>query len=137
VTRSDDVIERRSDAGFDATLARLEDALLARPVVVFARIDHQANATAAGLSMPPATVLVFGAARAGTSLMLAAPRLALDLPLRILVRADPDGSVTVAHHDPTALVVGAGLNAEHAAPLQAVAELAAIAAGHPGTEERR
>ncbi len=127
---SDDVVELRSDRGFDETRQRLEDALSSRGLEVFVRIDHRANAVAAGLEMPPATVVVFGAARVGTPLMLDAPRLALDLPLRILVRAEDDGAV-VAFHDPTGLVTDAGLPPERGRELQAVAVIAAVAAGQP------
>jgi uncharacterized protein (DUF302 family) len=124
----DDVVELRSDRGFDETLARLDEALRARGVTVFARIDHAANAAAVGLSMPPATVTVFGRAEAGTPLMVDAPGLALDLPLRILVRQDAH-DVVVAYHDPTAVVARAGLAPERAAGLRAVAVFAAAAAG--------
>jgi uncharacterized protein (DUF302 family) len=126
----DDVVERWSDRGFDETLARLDEALRAHEVTVFARIDHAANAAAVGLSMPAATVVVFGRAEGGTPLMEAAPRLALDLPLRILVRQDPRG-VVVAHHDPTALITRAGLPPERATALSAVGVVAAAAAGRP------
>ncbi|MCJ9710090.1 DUF302 domain-containing protein, partial [Bordetella hinzii] len=55
---------------------------------------------AVGLTMPPTKVLVFGNPKAGTPLMLAAPDVALDLPLRVLVR-EQDGRVEVLMH-PTA-----------------------------------
>lgn len=128
MTADPEVVELRSTAGFEETLARLEDALAKRPVEVFARIDHQANAREVGMSMPPATVVVFGAARAGTPLMLAAPGLALDLPLRILVRADHDGAAVVSYRTPASLVAHAGLAPDYVGPLQAVADIAAIAA---------
>ena len=44
--------------------------------------------------MPPATVLIYGAAKGGTPVMLAAPLAALDLPLRVLVREREDGVAT-------------------------------------------
>jgi uncharacterized protein (DUF302 family) len=45
--------------------------------------------------MPPTTVLVYGNPKGGTPLMLAAPDFALELPLRVLVREDPDMGVHV------------------------------------------
>jgi uncharacterized protein (DUF302 family) len=116
-------VELRSAHDFDTTVRRLDDELAARGIEVFARIDHAANAAAAGLSMPPTLVVVFGNARGGTPLMLKAPGLALDLPLRILVREDADG-VIVSYRDPTALVEPYGLSAADAAPLRAVAAIA-------------
>jgi uncharacterized protein (DUF302 family) len=118
----------RSTHDYATTVRRLDAEMAARGVEVFARIDHAANATAAGLSMPPALTIVFGSARAGTPLMLKAPGLALDLPLRILVRSGTDG-VTVSYHDPVTLVAPYGLTPEDAAPLQAVAVIASAVAG--------
>ena len=80
-----------SPLGFDAVLARVEQAIAAAGLTVFARIDHGRGAADAGLAMPPTIVLIYGAAKGGTPVMLAAPRAALDLPLRVLVRADGPG----------------------------------------------
>ena len=55
---------------------------------LLARVDHQAAAAEAGLEMKPATVLIFGNPALGTLLMQANPRVALDLPLRVLVWQD-------------------------------------------------
>src|SRR4051812_10903549 len=77
-----------SPYGFAETLDRLEATLRAKGIDVFAKIDHAAAATGVGLSMPPTVVLVFGSPRGGTPLMLEQPLLALDLPLRVLVRED-------------------------------------------------
>ena len=79
-------ITRESPVGFDETLSRLNVVLAARGLKVFARIDHAANAREVGLYMPLTTVVIFGNARGGTPLMLAEPDVALDLPLRILLR---------------------------------------------------
>jgi uncharacterized protein (DUF302 family) len=54
-------------------------------IKVFATIDQQAEAAAAGLTMPPTTLIIFGNPKAGTPLMLAQPRSGLDLPLKVLV----------------------------------------------------
>jgi uncharacterized protein (DUF302 family) len=63
--------------------------------VVFTEIDHAAAAQAAGLTLRPRTVVVFGNPRAGTPPMAARPTLALDLPMRILVWEDNEGRVFV------------------------------------------
>jgi uncharacterized protein (DUF302 family) len=122
------IVELASPYDFATTLDRLDHELAGRGIEVFARIDHAAAATAAGLAMPPTTVVVFGNARAGTPLMLDAPQLALDLPLRILVRQGPDG-VLVAYHEPVALLAEYGLAPERAAALHAVAVIAHTVAG--------
>ena len=48
--------------------------------------------------MPPTQVLIPGNAKRGTPLMLAAPSVALDLPLRVLVRDDCQGSTRASFH---------------------------------------
>jgi uncharacterized protein (DUF302 family) len=70
---------------------------------LFAHFDHSGEAAKAGLTMQPAHVLVFGNPKAGTPLMLAAPLLALDLPLKVLVWQDDRGQVWVSYNEPTFL----------------------------------
>src|SRR5207244_5149897 len=82
------VVTRPSAYGFGATLARLDSALERRQLEIFARFDHSGAARRVGLSMPDTQVVVFGSPKSGTPLMLAAPLLALDLPLRGLLGED-------------------------------------------------
>jgi uncharacterized protein (DUF302 family) len=89
-----------------STLSRLDAILVERGLTVFARIDHAANAADVGLEMAPTTVVIFGSARAGTPVMRAVPQLALDLPLRILVREDDAGRVLVEYRGPDQLTAG-------------------------------
>ena len=91
-------VEHKSSVGFQDTLDRLEAAIQKAGMTVFARIDHAAGAKAVGLSMLPATVLIYGQARGGTPLMQADPAAALDLPLRALVREDAAGQTLLAFH---------------------------------------
>jgi uncharacterized protein (DUF302 family) len=82
------------------TIDRLAAAVKMAGNTIFARIDHAANAAEAGLTMPPTQVLIFGNANAGTPLMLAAPPLAIDLPLRYVVWQSADGTTRIAWTDP-------------------------------------
>jgi uncharacterized protein (DUF302 family) len=75
------------------TIARLQGFVLAHGMSILARIDHEADARKAGLQMQPAQLLIFGDAKAGTPLMVAAPTLALDLPLKALVWEEFEGRV--------------------------------------------
>ena len=93
-----DMIEFKTTLPFDRAVARLVDAIQAAGMQLFATIDHAAAAASVDLSMPPTTVLVYGNPKVGTPLMLASPAAALDLPLRVLVRADADGRTFVAFH---------------------------------------
>jgi uncharacterized protein (DUF302 family) len=98
-----------SQCSFDTTLHRLRTAVEGAGLTVFAVIDHAANAAQVGLPMLPATVLIYGNAKGGTPIMQAVPDLALDLPLRVLVRQDADGRVVLLFHaaEPMLRQVGA------------------------------
>jgi len=107
------------------TLQRLEAAVHARGLMVFAHIDHGENAQQAGLTMNPAHVLIFGNARAGTPLMVAAPLTALDLPLKVLIWQDDDSKAWVSYASPGYLIQRYGLPA---AMEQNIAGIAGIVA---------
>jgi uncharacterized protein (DUF302 family) len=110
VSRADPgIVEHASPLGFDATLDRLAKAIERAGLTIFARIDHAAGARDAGLVMPPTVVLIYGHAKGGTPIMLAAPQTALDLPLRVLVREDADGRTLVAFHPITPVMLAAGV----------------------------
>ncbi len=102
-----------------ATVSRLTGILSAKGLSVFAVIDQSEAARAAGLTLRPTTLVVFGDPAAGTPVMDAAPLAALDLPLKILIWAD--GSRTnVTYYSPAALAARFGLSAELAARLAGI-----------------
>jgi uncharacterized protein (DUF302 family) len=82
------------------TVLRLEAVLSAKGIPILGKINHSAGAIAAGLSMPPTELLIFGNARAGTPIMLASPSAALDLPLKALIWQDSTGAVWVSYNTP-------------------------------------
>jgi uncharacterized protein (DUF302 family) len=94
------MIHLRSPHSAAETRLRLEAALAARGIPILAHIDHSASAADAGIAMPAADVYIFGNAKAGTPLMLAAPTLALDLPLKALVWEDAGKQVWVTYNTP-------------------------------------
>ena len=53
--------------------------------------------------MRPCKLLIFGNPKAGTPVMLAAPSIAIDLPLKILVREDSGGKVWISYDSPAYL----------------------------------
>ena len=89
------IVRLESPYPFADTVQRLLAAFAEKGVKVFATIDQQAEARAAGLSMPPTTLIVFGNPRAGTPLMLANPQAGVDLPLKVLVCEPEPGRVAV------------------------------------------
>src|SRR5271154_2861206 len=82
------------------TMDRLLAALAARHMTVFARIDHAAGAKAAGLSLRPTELLIFGNAQGGTPLMQALQTTGIDLPLKALVFEDAVGKVWLSYNEP-------------------------------------
>jgi len=83
-----------------ATIDRLEATLIEKGMGVFGRVDHTVNAKKVDLEMPETQVLIFGNPKLGTRLMLAAPSIALDLPLKMLASASADGTVYLSWVDP-------------------------------------
>jgi uncharacterized protein (DUF302 family) len=82
------------------TMDRLEADVRAKGLTVFARIDHAAGAKAAGLTLRPTEVLIFGNAKGGTPLMQALQTTGIDLPLKALVWEDPGGKVWLSYNEP-------------------------------------
>lgn len=97
---------------FNETVGRLQAALSEKGLQMFAVIDHAGAAAKAGLAMPPTKVLIFGSPKSGTPLMVAAPSLAIDLPLKALVAEDAAGKVSVTYNDPEYLRERHGFPAE-------------------------
>lgn len=79
---------------------------------IFAVIDHSGEAEKVGLKMRPTKVIIFGSPKGGTPLMVAAPSLAIDLPLKALVAEGADGKVSVTYNDPEYLQQRHGVPAE-------------------------
>ena len=96
------------------TMSRLEAAVAAKGLTVFARIDHAEGASAAGLSLRPTAVLIFGNPRGGPPLMQAAPTIGIDLPLKALVWQDASGDTWLSWNDPAWLAARHGLSGAEA-----------------------
>jgi len=124
------VVSRRSGYSVDETVDRLKKLLDAGSVKLFALIDHSGEAEKAGIHiMPPTKLLIFGNPAAGTSLMLAAPGLAIDLPLKILVWEDRQGATWLSWNSPDYLMKRFGIPEEMKGVLGAAEKLAAQAGG--------
>jgi uncharacterized protein (DUF302 family) len=84
----------------DETVQRLESVLAQRGLQVFALVDHSGEAAKVGMKMRPTKVLIFGSPKGGTPVMVAAPRVAIDLPLKALISEDDNGKVWVTYNSP-------------------------------------
>src|SRR5277367_6996292 len=95
---SQGIVTSQSRYSFAETVEKLEALLKEKGIQLFTIIDHSGAAASAGLAMPPTKVLVFGNPKGGTPLMLAAPSLAIDLPLKVLVAEDSRGKVSISYN---------------------------------------
>lgn len=84
----------------DETLKHIQAFLQSKSVNIFALVDHSGEAAKVGLKMNPTKLLIFGNPKGGTPLMVAAPTLAIDLPLKALVWEDSGGKVWVSYNTP-------------------------------------
>lgn len=107
------------------TLDRLEAALRAAGITIFARIDHGAGAASVGLALRPTQVLIFGNPKGGTPLMQADQRIGLDLPLRVLAWEDEAGNASLTYTDIDWLAARYGLGPLTAPTREALAKLLA------------
>ena len=106
------LIQISSQYGMDETIRRLESLFAEKGMQVFAVIDHSGEAEKVGLKMRPTKVIIFGSPRGGTPLMVAAPSLAIDLPLKALVAESAEGKVSVTYNEPDYLAKRHGVSAE-------------------------
>ena len=100
VQKEGGIISIPSNHSVDETVDKLKNILQSRQITLFALIDHSGEAAKVGLKMPPTKLLIFGNPKGGTPLMLAAPSVALDLPLKILVAEDARGKVWLSYNSP-------------------------------------
>jgi len=121
------IIDTPSRHSVDKTVERLRVILRRIGLTLFALVDHSGEAERAGMRMRPTKLLIFGSPKAGTPMMQAAPRIAIDLPLKILIWEDDEGRTQVSYNSPAYLQERHGLAPELIAGVAAVAALAAEA----------
>ena len=121
------IINVPSKQSVGETVEKLKGILQAQGVNLFALVDHSREAEKVGMTMPPTKLLIFGSPKAGTPLMLAAPSIAIDLPLKILVWEDGAGKVWISYNSPEYLKERHGLPRELLANIAVLETLAAKA----------
>lgn len=119
---ADGLITIRSSHGPADTMSRLEAAVKAKGLTVFARIDHAAGAAAVDLSLRPTDLLIFGNAKGGTPLMQSVQTAGIDLPLKALVWQDASGATWLSYNDPAWLAKRHGISPD----MPAVKALSAV-----------
>jgi uncharacterized protein (DUF302 family) len=123
------IINQPSKRSVDETVDTLKKILQSKGIALFALIDHSGEAKKVGMKMRPTKLMIFGNPKAGTPLMLAAPSIAIDLPLKVLVWEDGLGKVWVSYNSPEYLQTRHGLPQE-LRPAISVVETFAAEAGN-------
>jgi len=121
------IVNKPSNRSVDETVEKLKNILQSKGITLFALIDHSGEAEKVGMKMPPTKLLIFGSPKAGTPLMLAAPSIAIDLPLKILVWEDGQGKVWLSYNSPEYLQERHGLPQDLLPNIAVVGTLAAKA----------
>lgn len=122
------IINKPSNHSVNQTVDRLKNILQSKGVTLFALVDHSGEADKVGMKMPPTKLLIFGNPKAGTPVMLAAPSIAIDLPLKILVWEDAQGKVWVSYNNSEYLQQRHGVPEDLLANIGVAASLALKAA---------
>jgi uncharacterized protein (DUF302 family) len=116
------VITKASPRSVSDTVSRFTEMAQAKGVKLFAVIDHSGEAARVGLKLRDTKLVIFGSPKAGTEVMVAAPLVALDLPLKILVW-DDEGQTRVSYTAPSGLAARYGLSDELASALAVIGPL--------------
>ena len=112
----------------DETVDRVKGILESKGITLFTLIDHSGEAAKVGIKMPNTKLMIFGNPKGGTPVMLAAPSIAIDLPLKILVAEDIQGRVWISYNGPQYLKERHGVPEHVAANIAVIETLAAKAA---------
>ena len=97
-SRGDGLVDLPSNHSVDEIVEKLKGILQAKGVTLFALVDHSGEAAKVDMKMRPTKLLIFGNPKGGTPVMLAAPTIAIDLPLKILIWEDAQGRVLVTYN---------------------------------------
>jgi uncharacterized protein (DUF302 family) len=117
------LVTKPSNYSVPETIDRIEKAITAKGMQIFARINHGGEAKNVGLEMKPTELLIFGNPKGGTALMVVRPTVAIDLPMKALAWEDKDGKVWLTYNAPELLKERHGVPAELAARLEPVGKL--------------
>ncbi len=129
MTSADGIASKPTGHSVDETVVKLLQLLKAGGVALFTLIDHSGEAEKVGLKMRPTKLLIFGNPKGGTPLMQAAPTIAIDLPLKILVWEDAAAKVWISYNTPEYFAERHHLPPELLKNISVVETLAAKAAG--------
>ena len=127
------ILHKRSPYTVSQTVLRLASAIRAAGELPVFVVDHSGEAGRVGNQLRDTKIVGFEDPAVASQIIEASPLAALDLPLRLLVWMDYDGSVWVSYHDATWLAERHGISEELTKQLAGIDEL--IAEAVVSTEE--
>jgi uncharacterized protein (DUF302 family) len=125
-----DIISLPGLSSVSQTMDAVEKALTGHGIFIYARIDQEAEAVKAGLTLKPMKLLIFGNPRGGIPLMNANPLSGLDLPLKILIWEDNDKKVWLSYNSFSYLQKRFDLPADLIQKISGVEKIIQQALGH-------
>lgn len=127
VTASNGLITLKSASDVTTTADKLEQALLAKGMTVFARLDHGQAAQQVDVDLRPTQLVIFGNPKVGSPLMACRQTVGIDLPQKALIYQDQQGQVWLSYNDPTYLATRHDINGCDAVLAKIEAALAGFA----------
>ena len=118
------LINKPSKYSVVQTIDRFESVAKEKGATIFVRVDHSAGAEKVGMKMRPTQLLIVGTPKTGTPLMLSAPSMAIDLPLKVVAWEDEKGRVWLSYSSPEYLRKRHGFKKELVKNLAAVEAIA-------------
>ena len=100
MTPDNGIVTKPANCTVEETVSKIKSLLVGRGITLFTVIDHSGEAETVGMKMPDTKLLIFGNPKGGTPLMLAAPSVALDLPLKLLVAENARGGCLISYNSP-------------------------------------
>jgi uncharacterized protein (DUF302 family) len=119
---ADGIVTKSANCTVEEAVNKIKSLLVIRGITLFAVIDHSGEAETIGMKMPDTKLLIFGNPKGGTPLMLAAPSVAIDLPLKLLVSENEDGTCSISYNSPQYL------QQRHGLPIDLIQNIAIIEA---------
>lgn len=105
ITANEGIITLVSQNDFLTTYNNLRNAISDNTdLSIITEVNHQANAQSVNMSLNPTRLIVFGNPNAGTPLMQNSQITGVDLPQKMLVFEEANGTVKVSYNDPDFLV---------------------------------
>src|SRR5215471_15361209 len=123
------IITKDSSQSVAETVDRLRRLMADRGFTVFNVIDHSGVAERVGVQMPESKLVMFGKPSVGAAVMVAAPLVGLDIPLKVLVWEDGNGAVSVSYNSPEFLAERHHLEGDLRGPFDAVGSIVEAALG--------